>query len=169
MQLRGLSNDVGVRHLSFAVFGLALVSVALTGWFTDGRDWERVPTTGFATLPVCPDVASVQWLNEQGEVVHPNEYARMNTNASIAACPSSPGTLVLTLGGSTADGIGSRAVLVQGTNRLLDVELRDEERTFEVDVPAQGQLLLAFVNDYYDPPEDRNLWVSGLAFTQRAP
>jgi hypothetical protein len=70
---------------------------------------------------------------------------------------------------SLAGGIGTRAVLVQGADRLLDVELRDEERTFEVDVPAAGQLLLAFVNDYYDPPEDRNLWVSGLEFTPRAP
>jgi hypothetical protein len=87
----------------------------------------------------------------------------------LIACPWSPGTLTVTLRGTTAAGIGTRAVLVQGAERLLDVELRDEERTFEVDVPPSGQLLLAFVNDYYDPPEDRNLWVSGLAFTPRAP
>ena len=75
----------------------------------------------------------------------------------------------VSLRGTLGDGVGTRAVLVQGPNRLLDVELRDETHTFEVDVPAAGQLLLAFVNDFYEPPEDRNLWVSVLEFTPRAP
>jgi hypothetical protein len=152
-----------------AAVTVVIAAVALTALPTDGQAWEQVAASPIAPLPPCPDVDALHWTNERGESVDPTDSVRMNTNASIIACPTEAGRLTFTLGGTIAAGVGSRAVLTQGAKRLLDVELRDEERIFEVDIPAAGQLLLAFVNDYYDPPEDRNLWVSGLEFTPRAP
>lgn len=159
------------RLLGTATFvGLALVAVGMTGAILDsGPPWTPLAATAMAPLPPCGSASELNWSHRNGETIDPTATTALFWNAMLIACPWSPGTLTVTLRGTIAAGIGTRAVLVQGPNRLLDVELRNEERTFEVDVPASGQILLAFVNDYYDPPEDRNLWVSGLEFTPRAP
>jgi hypothetical protein len=155
------------RVVILAVSVGTVVAVALA--LDTGPAWSPLPGSGMATLPPCARGETLTWHRQNGDPVDPAAATLLASNAMLIACPSSPGTLTVTLRGTTAAGIGTRAVLTQGAERLLDVELRDEERTFEVDVPVSGQLLLAFVNDYYDPPEDRNLWVSGLAFTPRAP
>lgn len=151
----------------FAASAVAIAAVTLV--LDTGPAWSPLPASALATLPPCDPADVLTWHRQSGDPVDPTATTLLASNAMLIACPWTPGTLTVTLRGTIAAGVGTRAVLVQGPNRLLDVELRDEERTFEIDVPAQGQLLLAFVNDYYDPPEDRNLWVSGLAFTPRAP
>jgi hypothetical protein len=152
------------------IIGVGIVAtLAATLVLDTGPAWSQLPASALASLPPCDGEEVLTWVNENGDTIDPVGTTALYWNATLIACPWSPGTLTVTLRGTTAAGIGTRAVLTQGAERLLDVELRDEERTFEVDVPASGQLLLAFVNDYYDPPEDRNLWVSGLAFTPRAP
>ena len=151
----------------FAASAVAIVAVTLV--LDTGPAWYPLTASAFAELPSCDPADVLTWHRQNGDPVDPATTTLLASNAMLIACPWTPGTLTVTLRGTIAAGIGTRAVLVQGPNRLLDVELRDEERTFQIDVPASGQLLLAFVNDYYDPPEDRNLWVSGLAFTPRAP
>ena len=149
---------------------VSIVGVGAMAFLLDrGPSWSPLPPSAMAALPPCPHAEAVTWHRQNRAIVDPAATTLLASNDMLIACPWTPGTLTVTLRGTIAAGIGTRAVLVQGTNRLLNVELRDEERTFEIDVPAQGQLLLAFVNDYYDPPEDRNLWVSGLAFTPRSP
>ena len=156
---------VDVLVATVSIVGIAAMAYLLDG----GPTWSPLPASAMAALPPCPHAEAVTWLRQNGDSVDPAATTLLASNAMLIACPWTPGTLTVTLRGTIAAGIGTRAVLMQGADRLLDVELRDEERTFEIDVPASGQLLLAFVNDYYDPPEDRNLWVSGLAFTPRAP
>ena len=162
----------GPREIAWRPLLRAVAAVLLTGftfaWLDLGSTWSGVPWSPLAAVP-CDGAADPEWSRSNGDPVDPSGTTLLASNAFVVACPPTPGTLTLTLRGTLAAGIGTRAVLVQGPHRLLDVELRDETRTFEVDVPAAGQLLLAFVNDYYQPPEDRNLWVSGLAFTPRSP
>jgi hypothetical protein len=156
--------------LQVSLVSAAIIAMTSTALVLDtGPGWEPLPTSSFGDLPTCEADANLQWRHETGAHIDTSTELRIATNAIIIACPWTPGTLTVTLRGTTAAGIGTRAVLTQGAERLLDIELRDEECAFTVDVPASGQLLLAFVNDYYDPPEDRNLWVSGLEFTPRAP
>lgn len=135
---------------------------------------DRGPAwSGLAATPVAPAACEpeegVTWRRANGDAIDPTATTLLASNAVLAACAPGPGTLALTLRGTVGGGVGTRAVLVHGPERLLDVELRDQTRTFEVAVPAAGPLVLAFVNDYYAPPEDRNLWVSGLDFTPRSP
>ena len=166
--MRRRSEAFGLVKLlvaSASVVGVALVAFLLDG----GPIWSPLPASAMSALPACPTGETLAWKRQNGDTIDPATTTLLASNAMLIACPWSPGTLTVSLRGTVTAGIGTRAVLVQGPNRLLDVELRNEERTFQVDVPASGQLLLAFVNDYYDPPEDRNLWVSGLAFTPRAP
>ena len=166
--MRRRSEAFGLVRLLVA--SLSVVGVVLVVFLLDsGPIWSPLPASAMSALPACPQGETLAWERQNGDTIDPATTTLLATNAMLIACPSTPGTLTVTLRGTIAAGIGTRAVLVQGADRLLDVELRDEERTFEIDVPAQGQLLLAFVNDYYDPPEDRNLWVSGLAFTPRSP
>ncbi len=157
-------------RFAVAFAGLALVAAGLTAALLDtGPAWAPLAASPLAPLPDCPGTTDLVWARENGNPIDPASTTLLASNAMLITCPWTPGTLTLTLRGTLAAGIGTRAVLVQGPHRLLDVELRDETLTFEVDVPAAGQLLLAFVNDFYEPPEDRNLWVSGLEFTPRSP
>ena len=166
--MRRLSERTGWAGVLAAT--LSIVGVAAMAFLLDGGPiWSPLPASAMAELPPCPHAEAVTWRRQNGDIVDPTATTLLAFNAIVIACPWTPGTLTVTLRGTIAAGIGTRAVLTQGAERLLDVELRDEERTFQIDVPASGLLLLAFVNDYYDPPEDRNLWVSGLAFTPRSP
>ena len=166
--MRRLSERLSLTKL-FVLAASAVAIATVTLALDTGPAWSPLPASALAALTPCDQADTLAWHHQSGDPVDPTATTLLASNAMLIACPWTPGTFTVTLRGTIAAGIGTRAVLTQGAERLLDVELRDEERTFDVDVPAQGQLLLAFVNDYYDPPEDRNLWVSGLAFTPRAP
>lgn len=146
---------------------LALAVLATLG-LDRGPGWSGLAATPVAPAACAPD-DGVTWRRADGDAVDPAATTLLASNALLTTCAPGAGTLALTLRGTVGGGVGTRAVLVQGAARLLDVELRDETRTLEVAVPAAGPLVLAFVNDFYAPPEDRNLWVSGLAFTPRSP
>lgn len=166
--MRRLSERLGLTGVLAAI--VSVVGVAATAFLLDGGPiWTPLPVSAMAALPSCPQDETLTWRRSNGDTIEPAATSLLATNTVLNACPWTAGTLAIVLRGTIAADIGTRVVLAQGDDRLLDVELRGEERTFEVDVPASGQLLLAFVNDYYDPPEDRNLWVSGLDFTPRAP
>ena len=163
------SNDAR-QHLTALLTGFALVAAGLTAALLDsGPAWAPLAAYPLAPPPDCLQSEDLVWAGENGATIDLAATTLLATNGMLIACPWTPGTLAVTLRGTLGGGIGTRVVIVQGAERLLDIELRDEARAFEVDVPANGQLLLAFVNDFYDPPEDRNLWVSGLEFTPRAP
>ena len=157
-----------IAPLPLVVIGV-IVGLALLTFVADAEPWQPVPPIAAVPPPACEPDDDLVWRHESGATIDPGSTTLLATNAGLHSCAPSHGTLALTLRGTIAEGIGTRAVLVQGTERLLEIELRDEERDFAVDIPAAGALVLAFVNDRYVPPEDRNLWVSGLEFTPRAP
>ena len=64
------------------------------------------------------------------------------------------------------DGIGAQVVIALGTTNLWEGFVTDPIE-LELDVPHAGTMLIAFVNDRYEPPEDRNLWISDVVFTPR--
>ena len=170
--MRRRSDALGSLVISVAGGVGLLVALAFGAWHLDGGPgWAPLPAPLPAlssASPPCQPGDELTWRHASGESIDPTAITLLATNAALSACAPSAGVLSLTLRGTVAENVGSRAVLVHGFERLLDVELRDEERAFMLDVPASGQLLLAFVNDRYVPPEDRNLWVSGLGFTPRA-
>ena len=157
-----------IASLLMVVVG-GIAALALLAFFSDAEPWQPVSPIAALSPPACEPDDDLVWRRESGDTIDPVGRTLFASNAGLHSCAPSPGTLALTLRGTIAEGIGTRAVLVQGTERLLEIELRDEQRDFVVDVPAAGALVLAFVNDRYVPPEDRNLWVSGLVFTPRAP
>ncbi len=67
----------------------------------------------------------------------------------------------LHLEGTVAGGQGPWAILAEGERVLFQGEVRGRE-TVEVETSGQAPLVLAFVNDFYKPPEDRNLFLRGL-------
>ena len=152
------------------IAALALTALGLTAVTLDhDQAWAPLAASSLAALPECDIADDLSWVYVDDAPVDAPGTTAFASNAMIVACPWSAGTLTFTLRGTLGRGVGTRVVLVQGPAHLLDVELRDERRSFEIEVPSTGQVLLAFVNDYYQPPEDRNLWVSGLAFTPRSP
>ena len=141
--------------------------LAFGAWQLDsGEPWRPTPPAATTGSQPCDARDEVVWERASGESV---DYATMLSRSNpLRACAPSAGILAVTLGGSVAEQIGARAVLVQGHERLLDVELR-EERSFEISIPGAGELLLAFANHHGGPSEDRTLWVSRPVFTPRAP
>jgi len=146
-----------------AVGALCLAVVTL-GWSTldRGPPWKPIPLSSPSSTARC--VADGTWSWESGDRVD-TASIELKTNAGIVSCTNGPGTLSFVARGTVAGNIGARVVLVHGHAVLLEAELRDGETPFQVDVPAAGTLLLAFVNDRHAPPEDRNLWISGLDFS----
>lgn len=70
-------------------------------------------------------------------------------------------TLELLLEGTLAQGVGPYALLAEGERVLWQGEVRGRVWV-RVRVLGQGLLVLAFVNDLYQPPEDRNLFLRDL-------
>jgi len=144
--------------------GAICLAVVTLGWATldRGSGWRPIPPSPPPSTVNC--VADGTWSWESGDRVDTTTIELM-TNAGIYSCTAGPGTLSFVARGTVASSIGARVVLAQGQEVLLEAELHDGETPFRVDVPAAGTLLLAFVNDQHAPPEDRNLWISGLDFS----
>lgn len=81
---------------------------------------------------------------------------RMNSNTFRWAAACGPSLLTLRVEGSAVDGIGARLAIAWRDRTLFD-EAVDGEDALRLEVPGEGWLLLAFVNDLYRPPLDRNL------------
>jgi len=88
------------------------------------------------------------------------------SNTALRGCARAPGTLAVRLRGSTVAGIGAQVVIALGTTNLWEGFVTDPIE-LQLDVPHGGTMLIAFVNDRYEPPEDRNLWISDVVFTPR--
>lgn len=75
----------------------------------------------------------------------------------------SAGEITFSARGTIGGGFPARLVVAHGTTTLFD-EGVDARREIRIQIPGPGWLLLAFVNDYYVPPEDRNLWIYDFQF-----
>lgn len=69
--------------------------------------------------------------------------------------------VVLRLEGTPAKGEGPWAVVAEGDRVLWQGEVLGLKEV-RVRTAGQGVLVLAFLNDLYAPPEDRNLFLRGL-------
>ncbi len=72
-----------------------------------------------------------------------------------------PVRLRLHLEGTPAQGWGAWAVVAEGGRVLWEGEVLGV-RTVEVRLTGRALAVLAFTNDLYAPPEDRNLFLRGL-------
>ena len=106
------------------------------------------------------------WILPDGAETDVTSEGAYTGNTALRGCASSPGTLSARLRGTTVDGIGAQVVIALGTTNLWEGFVTDPIE-LEIDVPHAGTMLIAFVNDRYEPPEDRNLWISDVVFTPR--
>ncbi|MFM9420300.1 hypothetical protein ACKLNZ_06400 [Thermus scotoductus] len=67
----------------------------------------------------------------------------------------------LVLEGALAQGKGPNALVVEGSHVLWQGEVRGVMEVW-VRTTGKGTLALAFTNDFYQPPEDRNLFLRAL-------
>jgi hypothetical protein len=127
-----------------------------TGWSPPYRD--------AGTSPPCL-ASELTWISESGSPLDASKPIAMTSNRVIAACAPYDGTLRFSFFGTSARGIGSRTLVYANHERLLELELRHEDHSSAASIAAGDFVFVAFVNDEYEPPEDRNVWLSGLAFT----
>jgi len=69
--------------------------------------------------------------------------------------------LVLDLEGTPARGEGPHVLVVEGARVLWEGEVLGRKEV-RVRTTGKGTVALAFTNDLYQPPEDRNLFLRGL-------
>jgi hypothetical protein len=72
----------------------------------------------------------------------------------------------MVLEGTLAQGRGPWAMVVEGRRVLWQGEVRGR-REVRVEATGEGTLALAFTNDFYQPPEDRNLFLRELTVEPR--
>lgn len=66
-------------------------------------------------------------------------------------------------GGRSGDRGAHLVISVGGDHVVWDGEVRDP-RELDLEVPVAGWVTIAFVNDLYRPPFDRNLYLDDVAF-----
>lgn len=141
---------------------LILFMLGVAGWhFLDERSLpDGIPPLNLVQNDGCiessPALVTSLGRHEANEFV-------IFTNGFTKQQVCSSGRLTFTAQGSLARGRGSHLVVSLQDQVLWEGEVL-EPRDFELEVPGPGWLTLAFVNDHYNPPEDRNLYLSNLAF-----
>nr|BAL53093.1 hypothetical conserved protein [uncultured Deinococcota bacterium] len=89
------------------------------------------------------------------------ERAELYANGAVEIPLCRRAWLVLRLQGTPAGGHGPWAMVVEGRRVLWEGEVLGV-REVRVRTSGRGVLALAFPNDLYHPPEDRNLFLLGL-------
>ena len=140
------------------------VVLALSAWVA--LDKNGSPELHPEVLPPPTCEASRVWSLPNGAETDFFDEGTYSGNTVLRGCASSPGILSVRLRGSTVAGIGAQVVIALGTTNLWEGFVTDPIE-LELDVPHAGTMLIAFVNDRYEPPEDRNLWISDVVFTPR--
>jgi hypothetical protein len=161
---------VKARELSpgWAVAVLALPAALALGW---GALRSPLPV---ATLAPAPLASGPVQNCQNGRLVADGVTIKAQTAGKgadvdflssgllrLEAC--GPGTLSFTASGSRAGGQDAALTVALGAVPLLDTTAR-QPRTFRLRVTGPGWLSFGFPNDYYRPPEDRNLFLRDLKF-----
>ena len=90
------------------------------------------------------------------------ERAELWTSGAVEIPLCRKATLVLRLEGTLAQGHGPYALVVEGNRVLFEGEVSGIQEV-RVRTSGKGPVALVFTNDLYQPPEDRNLFLRGLA------
>lgn len=146
-----------LRSSSLAVLGLVLVAVAVA-MTADGR-----PSTP-AGIPAPPEkklCEPVTPTTMDGKAAQ-GRSVTMLTNDAIRFRVCSPQTLSFAATGTEAAGVYARLLVSENARQLVDTQVRGKKR-FSVDLTAPGWVVIAFVNDLYAPPADRNLTVGPMS------
>ena len=101
-----------------------------------------------------PQRVSGQTWNLQGELL-------FSSNDVLRMYVCSSGLLTLSSRGSAYNGHGPHMVVSLTARNIWEGEVL-EPVSLQIDVPNSGWLTLAFPNDRYEPPQDRNLWIQYL-------
>lgn len=92
----------------------------------------------------------------------------MNSNSFVRALVCEPSLVSFTAEGTVARGVGARLAVHLGTQALFD-EPVDGAVELSLPVDRPGWLVIAFNNDLYEPPADRNLVLRDLRLEPLAP
>ena len=93
-------------------------------------------------------------------IAHGTVFMAANGAVRLLACR--PSTLSFQADGTEAHGVYARLVVSEDGHQLADTQVKGT-MSFSIPVPTPGWVLIAFPNDLYDPPADRNLRLSKIA------
>lgn len=157
-----------LRGSAYAVLLLAAATVAHLLLDSSPAQLPASPALHFlageaSSITDCPPISPTRlngavWTREGELLLASNDVVRFRV--------CSPGTLVITARGSELGGVGAHMV-VSGSGRNLWEGEVTAPVALALDVPEAGWIAVAFLNDRYEPPEDRNLWLQGLEFHPR--
>lgn len=150
------------RLFLHALFSSVLAVVAWHS-FDRGSALEKVPRGPYSDE--C-DSRDAPWRSESGEVIDLQVERIVSIDTAWRRCVAGTGRLALKLRGSSDRGVGAKVVVALGARTLWSGFVTDPNQ-LDLDVPHGGTILIAFVNDRYEPPEDRSLWISDVLFTPR--
>ena len=136
------------------VAGAAAASLA-----TDGLPANPPRAVSVADRTQCEPVQPTQL---DGSPI-PGGSLTLYTNGAIRMRACGPSTLRFLAQGTKALGVYARLVVSQNGTQLVDVQV-EGKRHVSLDIPTAGWVMLAFVNDLYTPPADRNLRLEGITF-----
>ena len=146
---------------------MAVVIIVLlaVGWWSLDKTAPNV----VAEIPMFEESSSencmlTQPQNISGQFVNTSQEVPFFTADTLRWKVCQAGTLHLDARATLIDTYGAYLVVALGTETLWEGEIRDETQSISVKVPHSGWLAIAFVNDAYDPPQDRNLWLSNIEF-----
>lgn len=124
-----------------------------------------VPELPVAAAAACAPSEPVLLNGDPAALAEGKELLLASNNA-VRQRVCGPGTLRFVARGSVALGQATYLVVSLGTETLWEGPV-EGAAPFELEVPRAGWLAVAFVNDAYQPPEDRNLWLSAYRFEPR--
>lgn len=152
-----VGGRAGWRRLAAAGVLAAGMAVLTALYVAPGL--AEVPS--FAAAPAVQACEPTGFLNANGEPVSSPELVRMNSNSYLRALVCDPSVLTSAAEGTAARGVGARLSVYLGTEALFDEPVAG---AVELALPVQGPrwLVVAFTNDLYEPPEDRNLVLRDL-------
>lgn len=110
------------------------------------------------------DCLAPVFIEPDGEPVPDGATMRLNSNTFRRVFVCEPSLLTLRAEGSAVDGVGARLVVGWRDQTLFDQPI-EGAIDVEVEVPGAGWVVLAFANDLYRPPLDRNLAVLDARLT----
>ena len=141
-----------------------VVALGAASWVAFDRSGASQTEAVAAFEATCTEAYA--WVDRDGAVVDARSERVLASSGALRACLPGPGVLALRVRGSVVAGTGAYAVVALGLENLWEGFVTDPI-DLRLDVPHGGPVLLAFVNDRYEPPEDRNLWISDVVFTPR--
>jgi len=107
-------------------------------------------------LAASPACTGSEFFSAAGSPLSSTTDVRMYENTYVRKLVCSPSVLTLGAEGTAGGGVGARLVVSLGSEVLFNQPLVGRhELTLELEEPAW--LMVAFTNDYFQPPEDRNL------------